>query len=439
MKRKELLLGIPVAAIAIVCIVCIVCVVCSGCNSFHGRQRATHGGDNSSADTLQGSPRELPLPEVPALLTAPEERAAYVLEHFWDGMDFRDTLRSRDRLFMEQCFVNFLSLFPHALPQSLPSPVGRLLQRAAVDSVAFRLVNSLAEHYLDDPNSHMRNEEHYILFLEALLSLPGLPEAERIRPAYRLETTRKNRPGTIAADFAYTDHRGKRQTLHGTPAPRLLLLFYDPACSHCAEILDALQESPALTRLIAAGELAVLAAYTEGDRRLWDETKAALPQEWTVDEVQVREVQRAVLDAGGYLLPYLDVPKDSPYFKPLQRIGSTGILRGEGRNVDWSNETWIHADFLLRASDLHCLAEYGMNAPDDKALPERTVSIAEAVHIVTGKEMGTVWEQVEAIVHKYAWSDCDTQRPILRKEFAVLADELCNPFARAVNIKGESD
>lgn len=72
---------------------------------------------------------------------------------------------------------------------------------------------------MDDPNSPMRNEEHYILFLEALLSLPGLPEAERIRPAYRLETTRKNRPGTIAADFAYTDHRGKRQTLHGTPAP----------------------------------------------------------------------------------------------------------------------------------------------------------------------------------------------------------------------------
>ena len=165
----------------------------------------------------------------------------------------------------------------------------------------------------------------------------------------------------------------------------------------------------------------------------------AVKQGCTVDEVQVREVQRAVLDAGGYLLPYLDVPKDSPYFKPLQRIGSTGILRGEGRNVDWSNETWIHADFLLRASDLHCLAEYGMNAPDDKALPERTVSIAEAVHIVTGTEMGTVWEQVEAIVHKYAWSDCDTQRPILRKEFAVLADELCNPFARAVNIKGESD
>lgn len=257
------------------------------------------------------------------MLTAPEERAAYVLEHFWDGMDFRDTLRSRDRLFMEQCFVNFLSLFPHALPQSLPSPVGRLLQRAAVDSVAFRLVNSLAEHYLDDPNSPMRNEEHYILFLEALLSLPGLPEAERIRPAYRLETTRKNRPGTIAADFAYTDHRGKRQTLHGTPAPRLLLLFYDPACSHCAEILDALQESPALTRLIAAGELAVLAAYTEGDRRLWDETKAALPQEWTVGIDNSRIVERELYSLPAMPVIYLldkdkrVLLKDSP--RPVLR------------------------------------------------------------------------------------------------------------------------
>jgi transporter family protein len=105
-----------------------------------------------------------------------------------------------------------------------------------------------------------------------------------------------------AADFAYTDHRGKRQTLHGTPAPRLLLLFYDPACSHCAEILDALQESPALTRLIAAGELAVLAAYTEGDRRLWDETKAALPQEWTVGIDNSRIVEREL-----YSLPAMPV------------------------------------------------------------------------------------------------------------------------------------
>ena len=66
--------------------------------------------------------------------------------------------------------------------------------------------------------------------------------------------------------------------------------------------MDALQESPALTRLIAAGELAVLAAYTEGDRRLWDETKAALPQEWTVGIDNSRIVEREL-----YSLPAMPV------------------------------------------------------------------------------------------------------------------------------------
>ncbi len=95
------------------------------------------------------------------------------------------------------------------------------------------------------------------------------------------------------------------------------------------------------------------------------------------------------------------------------------------------------ADSLLRASDLCCLAEYGLTVPDDKALLERTVSIAEAMHIVTGAKMGIMREQVEATARKYAWSDCDTRRPILRKEFAVWADELCNPFAWAIDIKGK--
>ena len=87
------------------------------------------------ADSLSA---ELPLPAIPDSLRTPRKRAAYLLAHFWDSMSFADTLRSRNPGFMEQNLVNYLSLFPHALPQSLPSPVGRLLQRAAVDSVAFR-------------------------------------------------------------------------------------------------------------------------------------------------------------------------------------------------------------------------------------------------------------------------------------------------------------
>lgn len=246
--------------------------------------------------------KELPLPEVPQTMPHPEERAAYIIAHFWDGMDFGDTLRCRDRAFMEQNFVNYLSLFPHARQETLPPHIARLLERAAADSQCLDLVNDLAEHYLDAPNSPMRNEEYYILFLEGLLRLPALPETERIRPAYRLEMARKNRPGTTAADFAYTDRHGNRRTLHATRGKRLLLLFYDPACSHCSQILDGLRQSAVIAGLIANRELAVLAVYTEGDRRLWDDTKASMPREWSVAIDESRIVEREL-----YALPAMPV------------------------------------------------------------------------------------------------------------------------------------
>lgn len=270
------------------------------CTSKGRPTSTTHTVVDSCEDSV--TLKELRLPDVPPSLTVPEERAAYLIAHFWDGMDFGDTLRCRDRAFMEQNFVNYLSLFPHARPEDLPQHIAQLLERAAADSICLDLLNDLAEHYLDEPNSPMRNEEYYILFLEGLLRLPALPETERIRPAYRLEMARKNRPGTTAADFAYTDRHSNRRTLYATRGKRLLLLFYDPACSHCSQILDGLRESAVIAGLIANRELAVLAVYTEGDRRLWDETKASLPREWSVAIDESRIVERKL-----YTLPAMPV------------------------------------------------------------------------------------------------------------------------------------
>lgn len=236
----------------------------------------------ASARIVASGMRELPLPEVPSALTAPEERTAYILERFWDGMDFRDTLRSHKHDFMEQNLVNFLSLFPHARQESLSSPIGKLLKHAVADSVAFNLVCDLAERYLNDPNSPMRNEGYYIMFLEEMLRLPALAEHHRIRFTHQLTTAKKNRPGTVAADFAYILREGGRRTLHSTRARRLLLLFYDPECEHCTDILRQMYENELIGNLIAAQQLSVLAIYAEGNRDVWDATKSSMPQEWSV-------------------------------------------------------------------------------------------------------------------------------------------------------------
>lgn len=263
-------------------IICTLAVIAYMGSCQSNRLSSEKMGNKPQADSLSVR-KELSLPEVPASLTVPSERAAYILTHYWEELDFRDTLRSHNDGFMEQSIVNWLSLFPHTNEADLPRCVDSALGRIVKDKEAFRLFTSVVERYLNDPNSPMRNETYYILYLEGVLRLRGLSEEERLRPAYQLETARKNRPGNVVTDFGYFTREGLRGRLYDTAVDRrLLLLFYDPACGHCTEILEGLYGSPVLERLMDEQRLGVLAVYTEGDRALWEHTKTCLPREWIV-------------------------------------------------------------------------------------------------------------------------------------------------------------
>ena len=225
---------------------------------------------------------ELPLPSIPQTLTAPEDRAAYLTAHFWDAMDFADTTLTADRAFMEQNFANFASVFPALTPQALKAAVSSLMAKASASTAAYRTLTDIAEKYLYDPNSPMLNEEHYVAFLEETAGSPLLSEAERSKQAFNLRCALKNRQGTVAADFSYTDRQGRHRTLHTTEAETLMLIFYDPDCGHCTEIMDKMKGDTALRDAITSGSIKVLAIYSDGDRPLWERTKGGLPAEWTV-------------------------------------------------------------------------------------------------------------------------------------------------------------
>lgn len=237
----------------------------------------------NTAVRADSSALELPLPEVPQTLTGHEERADYIMNHFWDSLDVGDTLKTHDREFMERNLVNFMSLFPHGSLEGVSQGVCLLVSSLADDSAALSILSDIVAHYLDEPNSPMRSETYYILFLESLLQQPTLYESDRLRAEHKLETAKKNRPGMTAADFAYVDRNGKRCTLHSTAVGgQLLLVFYDPECDHCSEILEQVSASAIINGCIESGKLTVLAVYTEGNRELWENTKAAMPQQWMV-------------------------------------------------------------------------------------------------------------------------------------------------------------
>lgn len=226
---------------------------------------------------------ELPLPDVPVALTEPSARASYIIAHFWDAMDFCDTLRSHNSAFMEQNFSNFVSVFPYADEQARREAVSALLSRAAADAEAYRMVASIAEDYLYDPNSPVFAEDTYLLFLEQMVNSAMLDEARATRLKRQLRFVRLNRAGMTAADFGYVTREGIRTRLSKTNSEsRILLLFYDPDCEHCKEVMAELSTSSLLERLVDEGKLKVVAIYADGDTELWRSTYNELPASWTV-------------------------------------------------------------------------------------------------------------------------------------------------------------
>lgn len=159
-----------------------------------------------------------------------------------------------------------------------------------------------------------------------------------------------------------------------------------------------------------------------------------------VSGVQVREVQNALLEAGGYLLPYLDVPVSHPWFKSLQRIGVTGIMKGTGKSLGWSNQTWFRASDYTLLSEIEGLKDY-WTLERDGAFSD-TLSLGEIVEII--RQVGIADESAvnreamgEALKIIFEGKQPDPERKALRGETALLIDMALDPFnTTGVDITG---
>ena len=234
----------------------------------------------TSQDSVTQTMR-FPFPEIPATLTEPEARKSYLLTHYWEQFDFADTTLVNNRDVTEQGFVNFIALLADG---TTPEELTRESLGFVGKEHARQVLTQTADSYLFNPNSPFYNEALYGMYLEALLS--KLPQTDAMRSAYRfkLELVRRNNVGDKATDFVYYLSDGSRHTLAATPVKsnRLLLMFYDPECESCHEVLLQMAADTALAEAVRTGKLSVLAVYTEGNDEVWRKALPDLPKGWTV-------------------------------------------------------------------------------------------------------------------------------------------------------------
>ena len=300
--------------------------------------------------------------------------------------------------------------------------------------------------------------------------IPYHRESRRVRGLVRMDIHHIAKPFQIAApsyrtgiavgDYPIDHHHKKNEEapqhldFYGVPSFNIPLGVLIPANNQglivaeksisVSNVVNGTTRLQAIALLIgqAAGTLAATAA------------KENIPAE----KVSVRKVQNGLLQTNAYIMPYFDVSLTHPHFEAVQKIGATGILKGQGVPTGWANRTYFHPDSLVNRKDLvNDLAPYF----PIKNNQQKNIRLSEAIDLIMQMAADKKFDDANHLkisASNYKWNFQNkallTQQiqqawvswklgyfnmnmPLTRLEFAVLLNATIDPFnLKQVNHQG---
>ena len=238
----------------------------------------------------------LPFPDTqpPAMIDNPQDRSEYMALHWWDGITDLSRTYPCDTILVsgvrkadvEQKFANWTSILNMVSMDYACKSVRRLYDRVYAcekkdtSSNVFETFTDLVVKYLYDPNSPLRNEDHYAAYAERLSDCDLVEPLMQGKYAREVSLAGLNRIGSKAANFRFMDKKGKVHTLYDIEADLILLFFSNPGCTACKDIIDVLDNDPKISGLISEGVMHVLNIYIDEDIEAWRSYMAIYPENW---------------------------------------------------------------------------------------------------------------------------------------------------------------
>jgi hypothetical protein len=140
--------------------------------------------------------------------------------------------------------------------------------------------------------------------------------------------------------------------------------------------------------------------------------------------VSIRKLQSILLEANGYIMPYSDVQQSAPFFKAVQKLGATGLIRGEGVPSGWANATYFHPNKNVSFSDF--IKTWNLKYKYANAYIEHDMTIEEAASFAAtlkGKNSTEFQKEFNSKWNSLSLSNFDLKRPITRLELAAILND----------------
>jgi hypothetical protein len=162
----------------------------------------------------------------------------------------------------------------------------------------------------------------------------------------------------------------------------------------------------------------------------------------STDKINIRTLQGELLAYHGQIIPFQDIELHDPHFSAIQRIGATGILRGETNQINTSVSFNFNPQKTISSKEIEpvLLNLYTRSQIwfSDKNIEKLTLSDLLSLIKFTALKGG----ELDADVRK-GWEqrfhfdgEFDPNKDLTRRELAVLIDYYLKPFNVKVNEKG---
>jgi hypothetical protein len=165
----------------------------------------------------------------------------------------------------------------------------------------------------------------------------------------------------------------------------------------------------------------------------------------TTQHLSVRTIQGELLDFKGYLLPISDIQLTDPNFRAIQQVCATGLLQTRTQP-----STGNALKVVFDADSAVCTAEVKPVLDDiytrgflwfNKTKPGEFITVGNLLSFISEitlsepKPLQIALQKEWKSRYKFK-TDFDLNRPVTRREFAVLSNKYLNPFARRVDLSG---
>jgi len=167
----------------------------------------------------------------------------------------------------------------------------------------------------------------------------------------------------------------------------------------------------------------------------------------TSKNLKVRVIQGELLDFNGYLLPFNDIDVADKYFRAIQQVAATGLLKGISKltkGIDSVPQFLFMPDAPVNTDEIkpvfteiysRAFIWFNNNKPAAQFTIGNLLSFISEITLSDPQSFQSTIQKEWKTKYKFT-SEFDINRTITRREFAVLANQFLNPFARTVDLSG---